>query len=156
MKANSTSLSVSIATNKFITWYAHWARVPVSSFFLAEQLGDWVLIESFVYYRKRSFYGNLLTRPFDWSSTWRQIWILSIKSFILVPNMAGFLAMVCTGTIPYQIMFVLRLSHTNNFLYLASYNIRLHTGRLLISSQKRRRTAREKTDVFIFSFFRTG
>ena len=42
--------------------------------FLAEQLRDWVLIESFVHYRKRSFYGDLLTRPFDWSSTLRQIY----------------------------------------------------------------------------------
>ena len=99
-----------------------WARVPpknagppVFTFFLAKELGDWVLIESFVHYRKESFYGNLLTRPFHWSSTLHQIWILSIKSFILVPNMAGFLAMVFTGTISYQIMFVLRLSHTNNF-----------------------------------------
>ena len=33
-------------------------------FFLAEELGDWVLIESLVHCRKESFYGNLLTRPF--------------------------------------------------------------------------------------------
>ena len=41
------------------------AGPPVFTSFLAEELGDWVLIESFVHYRKESFYGNLLMRPFN-------------------------------------------------------------------------------------------